>query len=272
MKPTKTHETGLSQTGQTILDALRKTWGKIEVQRQKLIPDDDGHARWVAETVQVDHPNKKLNAGVPAKVFHQFAGMVTPDDQYRILTIIDQGKFDVVQAIQVFEIAPQAALDTMVKPSTWEQADQMNTPTLGAMVKYKGGQKTAILVMEMLARFCRKFGKRNDMTDDLLQELSLDIVNQYRTIRIAEIKLILNNALKTPVRLFNLDYQGIISLFESASIERMNHYSQAALDRHHRITDQEKQTRSRNDDMPSGQGMTISEQINQIKIMNDGTE
>ena len=256
----------ISPLGKSLLEDLRSAWGKREIEREVSAKDEEtGELVFVKNKFIVDSPIKRMNAGVPATVFYRFVEMVKPEEAEHIQSLIQAGTFEVEKAIQAFERAPMVVMDKKIKPTTWEQAQALNTPSIATLVKYKGENKAEDLVHLMVMAFARKFGRRNDMPEEEIRELAQDIVIHYRHLTIADLKMILTNTLKVSKNRYNLDYQGMMALLEESFHEKMEHAAQQAHREHIEMTHQEKGTRTRKEPTLSGEGMSVKEQAEYIK-------
>ena len=226
---------------QTILDKLRQTWGVVERTQTIRRVDDSGQIVEEKQVVVVDSPNKRLNKNVPAQVFDQFAEMVQPEDMERITAIIKSGTFEVVKAVQSFN-APIHAADLKLKPKTWAEANQAETSSLACIKKYKGSEKAASLLVVMLTSFAKKFGRKNDLDEQLIQELAIEILNTYWSFTVADIKFIFSSIVKDS-KVFNLDYYSVMRLFEEHHQDKSQYAMRRSIDEHNRLTANEKTTR-----------------------------
>lgn len=263
----KTGNQQISTLGRELLDDIRSSWGKREIEREVSAADENGKLIFVKKKFVVDSTNKRLNAGLPASVFYRFVDMVKPEEKEHIQSIIKHGAFEVRKALQAFEVAPQVAIDRKIKPTTWDEARALNSPSIATLVKYKGENKANDLVHLMVMSFARKFGRRNDMSEEEVRELSEDIVIQYRQLSIADLKMILTNTLAVSKNRYNLDYQGMMALIDESYRDKLEHASQQAIREHHEMTHGEKGMRERKKAELNTEGMTLKEQIQQVELL-----
>lgn len=234
----------ITKAGENILEELRQSWGQYKVKRV-VSAMKDGCPAFVEKTFVVDSPNKRLNEGISPEVFHHFASMVKPEDEDRISNIVKAGCFEVNKALQAFEIAPMVATDNKIKPVTWDQAAALNSPSIATLVKYKGEGKAEALIYMMTFAFAKKFGRRNDLDESQIEELAAEIVVEYRSLSIADLKMIFTNTLRASKKMFNLDFQGIMAVLEESRQDKLEYATRKAIDDHARFTSDEKQHRRR---------------------------
>jgi len=235
----------IAKIKQTILDELRQTWGVVERTQTVRRVDNTGQIVEEKQVVIVDSPNKRLNKNVPAQVFDQFAEMVQPEDMDRITAIIKAGTFEVAKAVQAFN-APIHAADLKLKPKTWAEANQAGTSSLACIKKYKGSDKATSLLVVMLTSFAKKFGRKNDLDEQLIQELAIEVLNTYYNLTVADIKFIFSSIVKDS-KVFNLDYYSIMRLFEEHYQDKGQYAMRQSIDEHNRITANEKTTRTKSE-------------------------
>jgi hypothetical protein len=106
------------------------------------------------------------------------------------------------------------------------------------------------------------------LDEETIKELSFDIVEQYRTLSIAELKMMLGNALKQSKKLFNLDYQTLMVLIDEKAREKLEFATKNSIREHNEMTNQEKGEREK-EETPnySAQNMSIADQVQEIKRM-----
>lgn len=230
----------ITTTGVNILKALDKTMHKVEKQ-------------YKGETVMVPSPNMRLNRNTPADVFQQLALMIQPQDEARVLAIIKAGTFEATKCLQALN-APLVAADLKLKPKTWDDARQMKTASLATIKKYKGEDKVVGLLVVMITQFCQKFGRKNDLTENLILELAHEIVGTYHALTVADIKYIFSSIVRES-KVFNLDYFTMMQLFEEHYEDRMHSAMQRAVREHEALTANEKTTRSRSELVADGSDM-----------------
>lgn len=263
----KSNQTQVTQTGKQVLDLLRSTWGNRTVEREVVVKDKDGNPVWATRQMVIPSSNKRLNSEISTEVFYQFASLVRPEDRPQLEKIIKAGTFEVVKAIQVFKTAPAIVTNRKIVPRTFKECQALNAPSFATITKYKGEDKAAELVGLMVLQFSRKFGKRSDLDDYMIGELSADIVAQYHSLTIAELKMVLTEALKASKKVFNLDYQTVMELVADAYEEKMVQGAKQAHDEHIMLTSNEKTRRERTKGSPSSDGMTIEQQVKEIANM-----
>jgi hypothetical protein len=231
--------------GKNVLNVLRENWKEMEREVDKTVLDDDGVARIKKVVIKVASPNKARNAGKPAELFYRFAGLIKDEeDKERINKIIRAGVFCVDRALRVFEVAPKIAVDRKIKPTNFDQAKELNSPSIASMVMYKGEQKTIDLIFYMLEGLVKKFGSRNDLTEEDQLELAEDIVTQFKMLKIAEIKMAFVLGMRKK-KVFKLDYPTVISWLAEIEEERHHWASNKALNEHLSEVSHEKQRRER---------------------------
>lgn len=240
----------IAKIKETILDELRQSWGVVERTQTVRRVDEDGRIIEEKQVVVVDSPNKRLNKDVPAQVFDTFAEMVQPEDMERITAIIKAGTFEVAKAVQAFS-APIHAADLKLKPKTWAEANQAETSSLACIKKYKGSEKAASLLVVMLTSFAKKFGRKNDLDEQLIQELAIEILNTYWSLTVADIKFIFSSIVKDS-KVFNLDYYSVMRLFEEHHQDKSQYAMRRSIDEHNRLTANEKTTRVKSEVVRSG--------------------
>lgn len=234
----------ITPVGKTILDMLAKTWKKKEVFVDGYETDEETGIVSLVKVKQARYSgNVRLNKGVSPELFAMFGTMVKPEDEDRILRIVEAGCFEVVKAVKVFQV-PQLIADQNAIPKSWNQSFEMDSPTLASIVKYKGEFKAARLVYALLFPFCKAYGRRNDMTEGDVLQVCEHIVAKYRRFTITDIKMILNDALEVSKQ-FNLDFQGIKALFAENYEARQEMASRIAIQEHNRVTVEEKDRRER---------------------------
>lgn len=239
----------IQEHGQQFLEDLRRAWKPQKKVRQKtkLV---DGVAKIVEEEVLVPSPVRRNNLGVPAKVFYHFAEMLKPEDLDQVNKAIQSGVFDVNRAITAFQAHTQA-FDRKMKLATWEDALSVESASLSSLIVYKGEEKTVALVYLMLKKMAMKFGSRvkiqteDDGGFDQLKELAEDIVTNYLTFRIADIRFVLRGLVVSGKKVFNLDYQTVMSAFDDAVADKLEYSSRIAEKEHSQMTANEKAKRER---------------------------
>lgn len=250
--------TQISELGREILDDIRKGWGKVKVKREVSAPDPKkpGHFTFVEREFLIDAPIKRLNENVPATVFYHFVDLVKPDERERVTGIIKAGTFEVEKALQAFEKAPLIALDRKIKPTTWAEADQLGSPSIATLVKYKGEEKAVDLIHLMCVQFAKKFGRRNDMSDEDLKEFAEDVVLKYRALTIADLKAIFFNTLTASKNRFNLDYQGMMQVIDQNYHNRLEYSAKKSQREHFNIPTIGREEKRQN----LSEGMSLKEQ------------
>jgi len=232
----------LPASGGRFLESINHFWGKVrKVKRTKTVLKDGVPCLVEAEFDAV-HPIARLNRGFLPKDFVQFAALLSPEDEERIQGLIAVGTFELGKAFDAFD-ALKVVQDRHILPRTWEDAFSIRSASIATVRKYKGEEKTAALVFMALANFARKFGRRNDLTEDDLSELAKDIVHQFPTLTFAELKFVLNRVLRGSKKVFNLDHQSILQIFEEGLEEKLERAGRIAEEEHLRTVQAEKDPR-----------------------------
>ena len=242
MELIKTESTQISPLGKELIESLRKAWGKKEVTREVVSVDDAGNPVFIEKVFTVDSSIKRLNKHLPASVFYKFAELVKPEEKELINKLIEAGTFEVEKALQAFETSPVVVLDRKIKPTTFDEAHKLKSASIITLMKYKGEEKAAKLLGVLLIDFAKKFGKRNDLEQNDIKELALDIVNssEFRGFTVADLKMILNNSIKQTKKQFNLDYQTIVAILNTAKEDKMVYFSNKSMEEHRHLTGNEK--------------------------------
>ena len=238
----------ITKSGELVLNHLRDYWGTKSGTVEATMKDEDGRPYIGQKVVEVDTTIKRLNKGVAPELFHQFASLVKEQDVERISNIIESGLFEVEKAIQAFEVAPTLFVNKKFNPSDWEDCKKANSPSLVTLSKYKGEDKAVSMLHLLLIKFCNKFGKRNDMNESLIKELAEEIVVKYYQLSLADIIMILNDAVKVSKGVFNIDYQGVLQLFEDGYTDKVNFFMKRQIHDHEQVTADEKETRFKEHD------------------------
>lgn len=268
----------ISEVGKVILNSIQKNWRRVEgvIERTELVEDESGakYPKIVKRRVKVDSQLMRLNKGVTISDFAEFVGMVQPEDKDRILTMIEKGYFELVQAKRSFR-ALSVVTDKSIRPVTWEDAEKIDSPTLVTLRNYKGLQYATDLVYSMLFSFAKKFGKKSDLDEVMLMELAEDIVFEFNNkLTVADIKMILANALRASDKVFNLDYQTIFSLFDREARDKDLFMVRRAEDHHiFEVTSDEKSYREKPAPAgPTAEGMSLKDQLKEIAIFDKNHE
>lgn len=234
----------ITPTGKQVLNAIHLAYKPKEAEVDGYEQDEEsGTIALVKKTAVLASPMSRLNKGVSPEVFVMFADMVQPEDQQRIQGIIESGTLNVIKAVKVFQCV-QLIADKRTLPKTWKQSFEMASPSIASIVKYKGEEKAALLIYSLLFPFAQSFGKRNDLSENDITNVSEHIVAHYRRLTITDIKMILNDASTISKSRFNLDVQGIKALFYEADTEKQEAGANIAIDEHARETASEKDPRS----------------------------
>lgn len=252
----KINKQEVSKIGKRILDDIRNAWMDREIEREVTGLDENGEIIFVKKRFTVKSPIKRLNGNLPSSMFYDFVNLVKPDEVGHIQGLISAGTFEVEKALQAFDVAPRVVIDKKIQPATWDQSDKIKSPSIATLVKYKGDDKAEKLIHLMLMKFAKSFGKRNDLDEDDVNELSGDIVASYRSLTISDVKMILRDAIKTSKKTYSLDYQTVIQLFDDALDDRMNHFAKKSRMEHLSSINEEKYTRERKE---SGNGLSIAD-------------
>lgn len=259
MKQVTKTETNITPTCEAVISVLRAAWADVPYRRE-VVRMVNGKPDFVIEEGTTASPTRRLNAHVSKEQITRFAGMVSPEDAGRIEALIAAGTFEVEKAIQAFEVLTIAA-DKRIQPKTWEEAAALGSPSLATLVKYKGEEKAADLVFLLLSDYAKKFGRRSDLSEEIIQELAEDIVAQFRPLTVADLKVILNAGIQNKV--FNVDYQTLFSLVLEKYDEKLEHAAGRTLAQH-------ESTKTARQDLPPGiLGMSLTEQIAEVKLLTE---
>jgi len=257
--------TSVSEVGEEIQNAIRDAWVKKEVERDVTELDKEGKLISVRKKFIIDSPIVRLNKGVNKETFLKFFEMVKATDKENILSIIKSGNFDVVKAIQAFKNGPLVAINKKIIVENWQQSIDLQTPSLVTLAKYKGNQKAKMIVFVMLKNYAAKFGKRNDLSEENLLSLAEDIMIEYPNVTIADLKLIFRKSLLKSNKLFNLDYQTVISLIGNMYNEKENFCGEIYRRNHREKTHEEKGVRSKKEATRSNLSIKDLNQIIEAK-------
>ena len=238
----------ITKSGELVLNQLRDNWGTKSGTVEAVMKDEDGRPYIGKKVVEVDTTIKRLNKDVAPELFHQFASLVKEQDVERISNIIKSGLFEVEKAIQAFEVAPTLFVNKRFNPADWEDCKRANSPSLVTLSKYKGEETTVSMVFLLVKKFCNKFGKRNDMNETLIKELAEEIVAKYYQLLLADVIMILNDAVKASKDVFNIDYQGVLQLFEDGYTDKVNFFMKRQINDHEHAMADEKETRFKEHD------------------------
>lgn len=254
----KTSSKQVSAVGEEILSDLRAAWCNVELERE-VVALIDGQPGFTTKTVVVPSPVKRLNQHVQPEAFARFAAMVSPEDAPRIKAVIQSGNFEVEKAIHAFQVGPKVVIDKSIRPTTWEEAEALNAPSLATLIKYKGKEKTVDLIYTLLFGFAQKFGRRNDMGEELIRELSEDIADQFRSLTVADLKVILHQSMNVK-KLFNLDYQTIFNLVAEKFGDKLEAAAERYISKHSQIY----QGPPREAEQPPV--LSLAEQVAEVKL------
>lgn len=253
--------------GRQFLDDLRDGWGEYERTTEKPllndddmlftlkdedgnpIRDDDGNLITATEQVTewVSSPIKKRHQGVAPAEFYRYALTVKSEEQRERLTgLIRTQRFELDKALAVAELVPVIIGDRSIKPTTWSECEALNAPSLATMRKYRGGDLTSKAIYTMLIQFAKRFGRRNDLSEDDCSDLADDILNEFYLYTIAEIKMVLTLAMKRNQKenkIYTLDYSTAYRLFAEMYEARGERLARIA-EREHRFltTDRHERT------------------------------
>ena len=250
-------ETQISQTGEAVLSALRSAWADVPYRRE-VVRLVDGKPGFVMEEGTTASPTRQLNAHVSKEQITRFAGMVSPEDAGRIEALIMAGTFEVEKALQAFEALALAA-DKRIQPKTWEEAAALGAPSLATLVKYKGEEKAADLVFLLISDYAKKFGRRSDLSEEIIRELAEDIVTQFRPLTVADLKVILNAGIRD--KIFNMDYQTLFSLVLTKYDEKLEHAAGRSLSEHANTKI------GRDDTGPGLPSLSLAQQVAEVKLL-----
>lgn len=261
----------VSTLGKAVLRNLRDSWGAKEIEREVVVKDEKtGEPIWGKEVVLLESPNRRLNKGIDKERFYLFADLIkTEEDVRNINSIIDAGCFEVEKAISAFKTGPEIAVDRSVVVSSFEQGVELGAPTMATLVKYKGEQKASDLIYMMIVNFAKKFGKRNDLSEGDILELSFDVVNQFKGLSVADIKMVFNDALFVSKKMFNLDYAGVLGLLNECKEDRMDWAMKKQIEEHRQLTSIEKGRREKKEVKLSGEGLSMEEMKKEIKLQEE---
>ena len=269
---TKKSDYKISKLGNSILDLIRDSWGKLPAKRKKtvLVKDQEGNERMKFEEieVEVDTPIKRINQNYPTKIFYEFASLVTEEDKPRIERMIQKKIFDVSIANKCFK-SMSVALDKKVKPKTWKDSDDLRLPSINTVAIYKGKEYIEDIIFQMLVRLNKKFGKRSDLDTELIEELAEEISTNYRSFTVSDFKYMFYHLEKSSKKLFNLDYQIVIQLLEEGLEDKSKYWEEENTARHKSFTYDEKMGRQREPNKARGSISDQESKINTRKIIEE---
>ena len=257
MKQVVKTETNITPTGEAVLSALRAAWADVPYRRE-VVRMVDGKPDFVIEEGTAVSPLRRLNNHAKPEAFTRFAAMVGLEEKGRITSLIEAGVFEVEKALQAFE-SLALATNKRIQPKTWEEAVALSSPSLATLVKYKGEEKAADLVFLLLSDYAKKFGRRSDLSEEIIQELSEDVVAQFRPLTVADLKVNLNAGIQD--KIFNLDYQTLFSLILTKYDEKLEHAAGRSLAEH-------ANTKTGRDDTdPDLPSLSLAPQVAEVKLL-----
>ncbi|QDP50411.1 MAG: hypothetical protein Unbinned5350contig1001_26 [Prokaryotic dsDNA virus sp.] len=262
----------LTTYSKSFLKGLRDNWGAKKVTRKKVIRSDEtGEPIWGDVEILLESGNRRLNKGIEREVFYEFAEMIkSQEEEENINSIVEAGYFEVNKAIAAFKTTPNFVMDRRLIPKSFDESEELGISSIASLVKYKGEQKTEDLIFVLIMGFVKKFGKRNDLNEGDIVELCQDIVSQFRSLNIADIKMIFNKALFTSYKKFNLDYASVLEILNDCKEERMKWAIEKQTEEHRRMTGQEKSVRFKEKaPILSGDGLGMEEMMREIKLNED---
>lgn len=212
----------------------------------------------------------------PVTVMYDFVQRVKPHEREHIMQLIEKEKFDIENAIQAYCNSLTVASDRSIQPRNWQEAEACNSPTLATLRKYKSEPVCVSLVHMMLVSLSEKFGVRSSFVDiqgageeddeqgsKRLKELAADIVSQYRTLTIADIKLILRRLLNRGGKIYSLDEAVIFEAIEAGLQERDGQHLKQREQQHKVLTYNEKHRPKKR--LPKREPMSLEEQLQEMQ-------
>lgn len=245
--------------GRDFLEDLRSAWGYYEhtVERPLLnddgllftlrdkdgnpIRDDEGNLITATETVTELRPAPitKRHIGVAAIDFYRYAATLKDEEQRQhVRQLIRAQTFELSKALSVSTVVP-TILSRQCKPTTWRECQATGAPTLATMKKYRGETLTVDVVVLLITNFAKKFGRRNDLTEDDCRELAEDIIGEFYLFTFAEIKMVLILAMRNNDRnskVYSLDYSTAYRMFAEMYAERCERVARIAEQEHRAAT------------------------------------
>lgn len=200
-------------TGGVVLQKLSESMVDIEVR------DDQG--RFIEK---IPSSLKSLNEGMKSEDVDLFLERCDEEMRDRSLGLIKSKTFELAKATSVLK-SLRVYVDPMQspRPRSWDAVDKLDAPSLYTIRKYKSEQDAVAVVFFMLKQFSLKFGKRNLLSEGELKELSVDMVEYYGELSLAEIKLMISRSLvsdRNSRKIYNLDYVTMASLLNDLRDER----------------------------------------------------
>lgn len=227
------------------IKVIHSAWGVKKIKRTVTVPTEGGGAAIVEKEVKVPSAIARLNVGRDVSEFYEYGAKLSDEDFDRVTALIKAGTFELVKGIQAND-ARDLVLNPRFSPSTWEAAAAADSASLATLVKYKGETKAAALLHLLIARFVKKFGKRNDLTDSDVSHLAEGIVaeSDYRRLTVADIIFILKTGLRGKKgNRFNVDAQTIEDLLAEGYEEKITDAGRRAENEHLQEVGIEKETR-----------------------------
>lgn len=252
----------IAPVGMQVLEYLRGSWGTylhnkkvpllddngmiftLKDEDGRPVLDEQGNFVTATETIQEERPTpiKKRHQGVKAEDIYRFCAMVKDDQERESLhELIRHQKFDLTKAVQVYEKTQRVVVDRSIKPRTWKEADDLDTPTIRTVQKYKSQEKAIAVIYTILADFSSRFGRRSDLNEKGLMNLAEDILSEFPTFTVAELKMVCTLAtdqdVQTGRKIFNLDYIQVMSIFremykERGDVEARKNYNEHLASKH----------------------------------------
>lgn len=256
-------KTEITQTGQEVLKAFKKSLGVRTITREVSGIDKNGVQGYVKKTFTVLSSNERLNKGVAPAEIYEFVNSVKPDDKKQILKIIKAGTFEVVKAQQALN-ALEIAKDKTIKPADWNAAKKLDSPSLSTVKKYKGQEATVAVVYMMLFNFVRKFGKKNTLEESDLLELATDVVDDFYQLTIADLKCIFLSTLKSSKKIFSIDYNEVYTLIAENYKSKTDWATKQAIAEHESFKRPENATRKKTTPADVYKTQSVAEQVAMI--------
>ena len=239
-------------SGNKVLAALRTRWKDRTVEREAWVRGDSGKMEIAKVEKKIPAKNRLYNRGVPAHIWNEFGSLVTPDDVKVFGEIIERDQFEVVKALACLK-ARDYVIDRSIVVRSWKEAEAAYTPSLLALIKYKGKAKTISLVYLMTQEFLERHGRKNDLNDEKkVRDLAAELVELYPRLTLADFRFIYGAASRiaeegrsTRRFSFSVDAQQIFELFDDSYRQKFEEAEKRTLDRHYQNTNREKSRRER---------------------------
>ena len=133
-------------------------------------------------------------------------------------------------------------------PNNFLDSHALNTSSLVNLKNYKGEQYCKDVISVMIGRILVHFGKRSDITDEMIPSLVSEIMNRYPTFTISDLKMIFTKMKEQPINKFNLDYATVIGTLYQAKQDKMAAFEFHNQNEHSRLVGGEKGYREKSKD------------------------